>query len=269
MTMYRLENKLDRFRSQVMVVGCGGTGGFVAEGLCRLLIGRSDISLVLIDHDRVEERNLLRQSFYPEDLGRFKAEALAERLARKYRRPVAYALEALGTRDWGYGIRSESRLVGMAQAALVIGCVDNALARQSIAAQVGSGQWWIDAGNGRDFGQVLVGNARVHQLARAFNPEKGLCRSLPLPTLVQPDLLSPTPPAPPCAEAVAAAEQSPTINQAVAVLVLEVVRRLLEGTCTWWQVYLDLGAGTLRTVEASPEVVAKSTGTRVAELLVK
>ena len=60
----------------IAVVGCGGTGSFVAEGLCRLLIG-SDIPLLLIDHDRIEPHNLLRQNFYDGDLDKFKSEALA------------------------------------------------------------------------------------------------------------------------------------------------------------------------------------------------
>ena len=91
--MYRLSNEFAIHRYTrcytVTVVGCGGTGGFVAEALCRLL--PADADLVLVDHDRVEERNLTRQSFYREDLGRFKSEVLAHRLARRFERPVAYS----------------------------------------------------------------------------------------------------------------------------------------------------------------------------------
>ena len=66
----------------ITVVGCGGTGGFVAEGLCRLLQGRK-ATIVLVDHDRVEPHNLLRQNFYPAATwARFKSEALADRLAK-------------------------------------------------------------------------------------------------------------------------------------------------------------------------------------------
>jgi len=39
-------------------------GGFVAEGLCCLFQGRQ-ATIVLVDHDRVEPHNLLRQNFYP------------------------------------------------------------------------------------------------------------------------------------------------------------------------------------------------------------
>ena len=81
---YCLDNAFLLDNPWITVVGCGGTGGFVAEGLCRLLQGRQ-ATIVLVDHDRVEPHNLLRQNYYPEDEGRFKSQALADRLARAYR----------------------------------------------------------------------------------------------------------------------------------------------------------------------------------------
>ena len=84
---YYLDNEFLLDNPWITVVGCGGTGGFVAEGLCRLFQGRK-ATIVLVDHDRVEPHNLLRQNFYAEDVGQFKSKALADRLARAYRRPV-------------------------------------------------------------------------------------------------------------------------------------------------------------------------------------
>jgi hypothetical protein len=46
----------------------------------------------------------------------------------------------------------------------------------------------------------------------------------------------------------------------MAALVVEVVRRLIEGSCSWMQLYLDLEAGTLNPVLATPEVVENITG---------
>ena len=88
---YYLDNAFLLDNPWITVVGCGGTGGFVAEGLCRLFQGR-EATIVLVDHDRVEPHNLLRQNFYAEDVGRFKSQALADRLARAYRRPVGYSV---------------------------------------------------------------------------------------------------------------------------------------------------------------------------------
>ena len=72
-----------------------------------------------------------------------------------------------------------------------------------------------------------------------------------------------------CAEAVAAEEQSPVINQAMATLVLEFMYRLLNKKLTWMGAYIDLDAGTLQTVPAEPELVARMCGVKVDTLLRK
>lgn len=58
--MFKLDNSFTQRPFTVIVVGCGGTGAFVTEGLCRFL--PPEANLILVDHDRVEERNLIRQS---------------------------------------------------------------------------------------------------------------------------------------------------------------------------------------------------------------
>jgi len=235
----------------VIVVGCGGTGGFVADGLARLLPRTKD--LVLIDMDTVEESNLNRQSFTAADVGLFKSEALAKRLAGKYGRPVQYSILPVGA--------------GTLPGGIVVGCVDNGPARQAIADHLHDGQWWIDSGNGRNFGQVLMGNSQVEKLRPSFVAD--LCARLPLPIIQQPALLAQVPQQRSCAEAVAADDQSPTINQTMGALVLEVVRRIIEGTCPWMQLYLDLDAGTLTPTMATPEVVSRITGIKVSKLIEK
>ena len=95
---YYLDNAFLLDNPWITVVGTGGTGGFVAEGLCRLFQGR-EATIVLVDHDRVEPHNLLRQNFYAEDVGKFKSQALADRLARAYRRPVGYSVYAFREDD--------------------------------------------------------------------------------------------------------------------------------------------------------------------------
>ncbi len=235
----------------IIVVGYGGTGGFVADGLARML--PSGIGLILIDMDRVEEHNLNRQSFTVADIGLFKSKALAKRLANRYRRPVQYSVLPVGAADLPRGI--------------IVGCVDNGLARQMIADHIHDRQWWVDSGNGRHFGQVLIGNSKVEKLRPSFTHD--LCVKLPLPTIQQPALLTQVPRQRSCNEAVAADEQSPIINQAMAALILEVVRRIIEGTCPWMQLYLDLEAGTLTPTMATPEVVSRLTRIKASKLIEK
>jgi len=249
--MHYLDNSFAQGHFTVTVVGCGGTGGFVAEGLARLLPPRA--GLALIDHDRVEERNLIRQNFRRSELGRFKSEALAMRLSRDYLLPVAYSTFPI-------------RVAELRHPGLVVGCVDNGLARRHIAERMEEGAftwvggysyavprelqsgpqlvtelWWVDAGNGENFGQILIGNSK------GFAEKSGRVLALPMPSMQRPDILQETPIQRDCADI---PEQGPTINQVMAAMVVEVIRRLIEGTCPWMQLYLDLQNGTLTPVLA-------------------
>jgi molybdopterin/thiamine biosynthesis adenylyltransferase len=72
------EDQLKLLESRVLLVGCGGLGGYTAELLAREGVGE----LRLYDPDRFEESNLNRQAFCTlSTLGRHKAEVCAETLA--------------------------------------------------------------------------------------------------------------------------------------------------------------------------------------------
>jgi len=262
--MYVLSAKLrpDYARKDyvVAVVGCGGTGGFVAEGLCRVLA--KDIVILLVDHDRVEEPNLIRQNFYKSELGQYKCEALSNRLGDKFKRRVPYITAQV------------SRIAPDQVPDIIIGCVDNGLARRDIAdlmkgKQYGQGNyrgWWIDAGNGSNFGQVLIGNCTISNMRNAFETDHEICYGLPLPTEQRPELLLETPPEPACAENVAAGNQSPVINQLIASLVLQFVYRMAMGTLPWMQLNIDMDTGILSPVLATPENVSGMTGLNIKHL---
>jgi molybdopterin/thiamine biosynthesis adenylyltransferase len=63
-------------RSHVLCIGAGGIVSNIAPTLCRKGIGK----ITLLDDDLVEASNLNRQRFYPKDIGKNKALALAENL---------------------------------------------------------------------------------------------------------------------------------------------------------------------------------------------
>ena len=65
-------------RGRVAICGLGGLGSRVAELLTRAGVGY----LRLIDFDRLEATNLNRQWYFMEQLGRYKADALADNLRR-------------------------------------------------------------------------------------------------------------------------------------------------------------------------------------------
>ena len=71
------EDQLKLATSCVAIVGCGGLGGYIAEELARIGVGR----LVLIDGDRLEVSNLNRQIMATElNIGQWKVDAAKERL---------------------------------------------------------------------------------------------------------------------------------------------------------------------------------------------
>ena len=163
---------------------------------------------------------------------------------------------------------------------MTIGCVDNRVARSALGHV--SRSWLIDAGNGENYGQVLVGNAslerlrgglsvfdgRVNRRVKAFDEASEVCHLLPLPTLQQPRLLAVDPVrSEDCAVAVALGGQSPSINPAMAVLVVEMVRKLVAATLSWMGAYLDLDAGSLHPVYATPDAVSRLVGIRKSVLL--
>ena len=107
----------------IVMVGCGGTGGHIAPHLYRLLYAVFRPSTVILcDGDLVEKNNLVRQNFVSCDLGRNKAEVLAERYSAAF---------GMACRYMPRYIESEDELRRLLQPewkdALVIllGCVDN------------------------------------------------------------------------------------------------------------------------------------------------
>ena len=109
-------------------------------------------------------------------------------------------------------------------------------------------RWLIDAGNDTNWGQVLIGNVADRDFGdeQAFAGET--CHLLPAPTVQRPDLLtaiSTRPPDVDCAAALDLTDQDPTINQMMASLVLQVVRRMVAGTCPFMGLYLDMEQGTV------------------------
>ena len=261
------------WEATIVLVGCGGTGGFLAEAVCRLLIGRKS-QLFLVDMDRVESHNVARQAFDRSELGQFKAEVLARRLSRRFGSEIGYSVLPYD-RELHAQVFDHPR----SRLNLLLGCVDNAAARRAIAETLGvpiggrgypgptGSVWWLDCGNGRNSGQILLGNVtRPEELRGAFVPQTSLCRALPAPSLQRPDLLD-APPAPQpqldCAQAVVQGDQGPTINQVVAAIAASFVEKLVAGNCTWMASYFDLEDGTLRCVAADPKTVAGTAGLHV------
>src|SRR5437762_416693 len=105
-----------------ILIGAGGIGGEVGEGLCRKGVGR----LRIFDHDVVEATNLNRQHFFSADMGDNKARCLARNLG-----PHCHA----GTILEGHPLSFEDAVALKMdlQAAFVVCGVDNNEARVAVS----------------------------------------------------------------------------------------------------------------------------------------
>ncbi len=226
----------------ILLVGVGGTGSWLALSLGRLAYHarQKGISfhLTFVDPDRVEMKNVGRQAFCPTEMGLNKAETMAWRLNLALGLDIS-ARATPFTAKLGQTWHIPHAPVG---SHLVIGAVDNHLARRAIAQLVTDLRgrvWWLDCGNARSNGQVLIGNVAEQKQFQV--DEMGLCRGLPLPSLQEPALLEPDPAPQPlaCAEMAEREEQSLLVNAQVAAIAGQYVadfslKRRLEQYATYF-----------------------------------
>jgi molybdopterin/thiamine biosynthesis adenylyltransferase len=91
-----LDGQLILLRSSVAVIGLGGLGGYVVEGLARVGVGR----LTLLDGDVFCDHNLNRQLLSSEEnLGRAKASVACERVHRTNRAVEVVCYSRYATRE--------------------------------------------------------------------------------------------------------------------------------------------------------------------------
>jgi len=173
----------------ILVLGCGGTGGHLVPHLARLVSvlnskrSRSAyaslpvMNLFLADGDVVEEKNLIRQNFIEQDIGKNKAEVLGERYAAAFGIEIGVIPEYLERLDKFSFLKTMSRSYD--NASLVIGCVDNNASRKVINRWFcrkdtggSDGRFWIDSGNEENSGQVVCGyNPQEYRYGQPkFNP---------------------------------------------------------------------------------------------------
>jgi molybdopterin/thiamine biosynthesis adenylyltransferase len=103
----------------VTVCGAGALGANITENLARSGFGK----LVVIDRDRIEERNLSTQPYYKSDVGAYKAKILSNTLYRALGVTVDGRSKELTTANAAQLLRDTS---------LVIDTFDNSVARQTV-----------------------------------------------------------------------------------------------------------------------------------------
>ncbi|RMM39337.1 PRTRC system ThiF family protein (plasmid) [Pseudomonas amygdali pv. lachrymans] len=165
-TRYKTPNDWTSRAIRIVVLGAGGNGSEVVDCLSSLhcalrSLGHSHgLHVTVIDDAIVRESNLVRQRFWPCDLGAYKSVALANR----------YNLN-LGL-DWvglPYRFPCEETRFAIAKADLLISCVDVNSARLAIGKSEGDFKYnamWLDMGNGHRHGQVVFGGLQAKDRKR-------------------------------------------------------------------------------------------------------
>lgn len=191
MKHYLQHYAVDGRKIHIALAGCGGTGSQMLITLARMdlaLRGLGGAGLIVdcFDPDTVSAANCGRQAFYTCDLGKNKAEVLAERLKLCFP----------GFEVIAYPEKFYAR-VGIP---FLISCVDSRNARREICnSRHHLDCYHIDCGNGADYGQVLMGNGT---------------KELPWPEIVEPELIAsgPEDDTPSCSMAEALEKQDLFVN---------------------------------------------------------
>jgi len=152
---------------KVVVVGAGGTGGVLIQNLAHFALGQhKKIYIVIIDGDAVEPRNVGRQKFAPEDVGKNKAECLAVRYSDVFGLDIGYIPEYIRDTEMLASLLTEEKGV----LPVLVMAVDNNFSRK-IAHRVFYDDRmrtlaYIDTGNEDGRGQTVLGlkwNGNVFQ----------------------------------------------------------------------------------------------------------
>ena len=231
--------------NRIYIFGCGGTGSRVVPLIAQFVKSCAwviDPEITLIDFDRVEEKNLTRQNFVAQDVGRHKSAVLATRYSKAFNVNMSAvtckisksAKESVELEEY-YNI-SDDIHAGNSRNNLFILCVDSPDARrdivQTIIFIVGNSQdnIIIDAGNENDFGQVVVSstatassnNYTIDQLKRLDMalPIMGKLNFIPIDRAYYKDMA--TVDTPSCA----ALDQTMAINSLMAVNIFAIVQNI-------------------------------------------
>jgi len=176
--------KFRRTGYNIVLVGTGGTGGYLANYLAKsiALVNASRRTaqhcLTIVDGDRVEDKNVTRQNFTTADVGRFKSEVLAERYGNAYGVEIYFSTEYVATKTklnqifkfsndriankeysrYRYGMRTDELVP------VLVGCVDSHRVRAKVfhewyhTVKNDFNPIWVDCGNEKTNGQVVFGN---------------------------------------------------------------------------------------------------------------
>lgn len=244
-------------KMHIRLIGCGGTGSWLAPSLARLakvLIDAKevDVHLNFQDADTVLEKNIYRQNFCTAEIGKKKAVVLANRYS------AAWGIQISSTTEY---LKESISISGFT---IFVGCVDNTKARRAIYESVSPTGWWLDCGNDRFNGQVMLGRAGVPKSIDDVLAIPGCTTWIPSPWLQWPALLQNDPSFPKgdepvhmsCAEMLIRGQQGLAINQMVASIASSMLfEMLVTDDLRRMATYVDLPSGSMRSCYNTDEKI--------------
>ncbi|CAN5466479.1 PRTRC system ThiF family protein [soil metagenome] len=253
---HKVHPELIRRAINVVVIGAGGTGSRVIEGLAclhRAIKAKGHpfgLKVSVIDPDTVSEANVGRQAFYPCDVGHSKAHTLVNR--------VNMALN--GEAVWTAYCEMVTLQTDLSSADIVIGAVDNRKARLAILRSlenVSSGnRYWLDLGNRISDGQVILGEVTSRK-RKTDDPERLPHAGELYPELIDP-AMEPSDDVPSCSLAEALEKQALFINPAVSVQAMNLLWLLLtKGELEIHGAFINLEFGTVLPLRVDPQQWAR------------
>lgn len=164
----------------IVVIGCGGTGSWLIPKLVKTIndmkrknLITKDFTLTLVDGDTVESKNLIRQNFIEQDIGKNKAAVMADRYSPHLNEGISTVYldkyltkikENLEGKDKDNFVNTDSFLsdfIGENTATIIFNLVDNDNARKSLHCSASylsnrSNIIIADVGNEDTFGQLYA-----------------------------------------------------------------------------------------------------------------
>lgn len=234
----------------VFVIGAGGTGSQVATGLARMSValqalGHPGLHVTVFDPDTVTEANIGRQLFSGSELGLNKATALVTRINRFF----GFSWEAKGQR---YPLKASADREEPALANIIVTCTDNIRSRMNLWRFLKKHRehtsnnerapiYWMDFGNARTTGQVLIGNIRGKILQPVSNEYLPVPRMNVITEEVRYSTIKEKDSGPSCSLAEALQKQDLFINSILAQTGCDILWRMLrEGRTFYRGAYLNL-----------------------------
>ncbi len=237
---------------KIALVGIGGTGSLMLARLAQInhsliAMGHQGIQVTAIDPDKVTKPNIGRQNFIPSDVGQFKSDVLIQRINRTY----------------GFAWKSipERFRVDKHRDVILITCVDTVKLRAQCHeffekhyrekkfldrhSYLNQPVYWMDIGNGKDFGQVVLGSVQgVDQGLKLAKTSRGM-----LPTVIDviPNLASfEKPDQPSCSVAESLFKQDLMVNTMMATWAATLLWDLLtKFRITYHGMYVNLKTYTV------------------------